>query len=152
LKKLIPKDSSVILRLPLSGDIVTYLASASYDARSSASITTAEQQGRRQAEEDLRILRKLPGHEIMYLISTGPSSGTRESRHIDARYQLQVGDVLKGRHFPDTIAIGGWGLEWHDLTKENWASEFRLPDDGCFEIPLGCLWSVDTANLFAAGR
>jgi hypothetical protein len=50
-------------------------------------------------------------------------------------YQLQVDDVLKGRHFEDTVATGGWGLEW----KENWASEFRLPDDGCFEIPLGCL-------------
>jgi hypothetical protein len=89
----------VILRLPLSGDIVTYLASASYDACSSASITTAEQQGRRQAEEYLRILRKLPGHENMYLVSTGPNFGTRESRHIDARYQLQVDYALKGRHF-----------------------------------------------------
>jgi hypothetical protein len=59
-------------------------------------------------------------------------------------YQLQVNDVLKGRHFEDTVATGGWGLEW----KENWASEFRLPDDGCFEIPPGCLRSVDTANLF----
>jgi hypothetical protein len=62
-------------------------------------------------------------------------------------YRLQVNDVLKGRYFEDTVATGGWGLEW----KENWASEFRLPDDGCFEIPPGCLWSVDTANLFCGG-
>jgi hypothetical protein len=59
---------------------------------------------------------------------------------------------LEGAPFPDTIAIGGWDLEWHDSTKENWASEFRLPDDGCSEFALGCLWSVDTANIFAAGR
>lgn len=43
-------------------------------------------------------------------------------------------------------------MEWHDSTKEDWSSSIQLPPDGCFEIPLECLWSVDTENLFAAGR
>lgn len=152
LKELIPKNSSVLLRLPVSGDIVTFLESASYDARDSKSITAAEQRGRRQAQEYIKILKRLPGHESMYLVSTGPNFGTRESRHIDARYQFQRDDVLGGRHSPDVIAIGGWGLEWHDSTKDDWSSSFQLPCNGSFEIPLGSLWSVDTANLFAAGR
>ena len=44
------KDSSVLLVLPC-GDIITFLASASYDATSCESITRAEQDGRRQIYE-----------------------------------------------------------------------------------------------------
>jgi hypothetical protein len=152
LKSIIPKNVSVLLRLPQSQDIVTYLASASYDARDSSSHTTAEQQGRRQAQIYLNILRQLPGHGSMYLVSTGPNFGTRESRHINARYQLKRDDVLSGKRFEDVIAIGGWGLEWHDSTKEDWSSTYRLAYEGRFEIPLGSLHSIDTQNLFAAGR
>lgn len=56
------------------------------------------------------------------------------------------------QRFNDVVAIGAWGFEWHDSTKEDWSSIFTLPPKGCFEIPPGCLWSVDTANLWAAGR
>jgi len=152
LKSIIPKDGSVLIRLPQSRDICSYMASAIYDVRSSESITRAEQAGRKQAQEYLKILKKLPGHENMYLVSTGPNFGTRESRHINARYQLRESDVLEGRRFKDTVAIGAWGFEWHDSGREDWASTFTLPPRGCFDIPLSCLWSADTANLFAAGR
>lgn len=64
------------LRLPGSGDIITYLASAPYDARDSRSITQAQRQGRIQAHAYLEILRSLPGHGNMYLVSTSPNFGT----------------------------------------------------------------------------
>ena len=152
LKLSIPKNVSVLLRLPQSRDIVTYLASASFDARDSNSHTIAEQHGRRQAQTYLNILRGIPGHESMYLVSTGPNFGTRESRHINAHYQLSREDVLEDKHFEDVIAIGGWGLEWHDATAKDWSSTFHIPDKGCFEIPLRSLHSIDTSNLFVAGR
>jgi hypothetical protein len=85
LKSMIPKDGSVLIRLTLSRDICSYMASAIHDARSARSMTCAEQQGRKQAQEYLKILKKLPGHEKMYLVSTGPNFGTRESRHIVSR-------------------------------------------------------------------
>jgi hypothetical protein len=152
LENRIPKDGSVLIRFPLSGDICSYMASAVYDARSATSITRAEQAGRKQAQEYLKILRKLPGHEKMYLVATGPSFGTRESRHIEAKYQLKESDISSQKRFADTIAIGGWGLEWHDSADKSWSSTFTLPPDGSFEIPLSSLWSENTANLFAAGR
>lgn len=152
LAKRLPKVSSVQLRLPKSGDVTTYLASASYDARDSRSITRAEQLGKSQAQEYLNILRKLPGHENMYLVSSGPNFGTRESRHINAKYQLRVEDINDRCHFEDCIAICGWGMEWHDETAENWASTFTMPPHEIFEIPLRCLQSEDTPNLLAAGR
>ena len=52
---------------------------------------------------------------------------------------------------PDSIALGAWGVEWHD--RKTMQSTFVYPPDKtAYEIPLGCLVSRDTANLFAAGR
>jgi hypothetical protein len=152
LRKTIPKNESVLIRLPMSGDIVTFMASASYDARCSSSITAAERSGRKQAQEYLKILRALPRHQNMYLVSTGPNFGTRESRHINAEYQLTEDDVMSGRRFDDVIALGAWGFEFHDETREDWASTFKCPPGRIFEVPFRCLRSVDTHNLFAAGR
>src|SRR5204863_6178197 len=45
----ISKDKSVIARLPISGDLVAYLASEDYDPRDVHSITHAEMAGRLQA-------------------------------------------------------------------------------------------------------
>ena len=42
-------------------------------------------------------------------------------------------------------------MEWHD--RASFESSFVYPPDGgTYDIPLGCLRSVDTPNLFAAGR
>lgn len=59
-------------------------------------MSAAERQGRMQAKVYLDILRDLPGHENMYLVSTGPNFGTRESRQLNARYQLTEHDLLMG--------------------------------------------------------
>lgn len=145
------KDRSVIMRLPLSGDLVCYVASEDYDPRDVRSLSAAERRGREQAWAYLEVLRGLPGCGQAYLASTGPDFGTRESRHIDAVRRLTWQDVVDGRTAEDAIALGAWGVEWHD--RATFESTFAyLPDKGCYEIPLGCLMSVDTPNLFAGGR
>ena len=147
----ISKSKSVIARLPLSGDVVAYLASEDYDARDARSMSGAEIAGRRQAWTYLDILRQLPGWEGAYLSSTGPDFGTRESRHIDSAGKLTWDHVTEGRHPEDSIGLGAWGVEWHD--RETFESSFLYPPDrGASGIPLSCLASVDTPNLFAAGR
>jgi hypothetical protein len=145
------KERSVVTRLPLSGDVVCYVASEDYDPRDSASLSAAERRGREQAWAYLDVIRSLPGCAGAYLAATGPEFGTRESRHIDAVRQLTWHDIVEGRKMPDSIALGAWGVEWHD--RRTFESTFVYPPDkGCYEIPLGCLLSVDTPNLFAAGR
>ncbi len=147
----ITKSKSVIARLPLSHDVIAYLASVDYDPRDGASLSRAEREGRAQAWLYLDILRGLPGWEHAYLTSTGPEFGTRESRHIDSVQQLRWEDVTAGRRVADCVALGGWGVEWHD--RETYESTMLLPPDGgSYDIPLGCLTSADTPNLFAAGR
>ena len=147
----ISKDKSVIAQLPMSGDVVAYLASEDYDPRDVRSITRAEISGRSQAWTYLEILRKLPGWERAYLVSTGPQFGTRESRHINSMRQLTWQDVTQRRRSEDCIALGAWGVEWHD--RKTFESSFIYPPQrGTYDIPLTCLISVDTPNLFAAGR
>ena len=145
------KKSSVIARLPISGDMCLYVASADYDPRDFASISRAEVSGRRQAQRYLEAIRSIPGCENAYLVATGPEFGTRESRHINARQQLTWHDIETRRQFDDCIALGAWGAEWHD--RATFESTLDIPADGtAYQIPLGCLLCADTENLFAAGR
>jgi FAD dependent oxidoreductase len=145
------KTKSVVARLPLSGDLVCYLASENYDPRDARDMGEAEMRGRQQAWTYLDVIRGIPGCANVYLASTGPDFGTRESRHINAVYQLNWRDVAEGRRFDDSIALGAWGAEWHD--RATFESTFVYPPNGgAYEIPLRCLMSVDTPNLFAAGR
>ena len=147
----VTKDRSVVARLPVSGDVVVYLASEDYDPRDSLSMSAAEARGRQQAWVYLDALRTIEGCENAYLVATGPEFGTRESRHLNCLRQLAWADIGNRTSFDDCIALGGWGAEWHD--RATWESTFDYaPDRGAYEIPLGCLRSADTANLFCAGR
>jgi hypothetical protein len=147
----ISKEKSVVARLPRSGDIVCYLASEDYDPRDSASISRAEMSGRAQAWAYLEIIRSISGCEKAYLVSTGADFGTRESRHINSVHQLTWQEVEDGVRHADTIALGAWGVEWHD--RQTFQSTMQMPPGGgSYDIPLRCLMSADTPNLFAAGR
>lgn len=145
------KDRSVLTRLPISGDVVCYLASEDYDPRDVLSQSAAERRGRQQAWAYLDVIRGLPGCANAYLASTGPEFGTREARHIEAVHRLAWQDVVDGRTQPDSIALGAWGVEWHDRATLQ-SSFIYPPGKTAYEIPLRCLVSCDTANLFAAGR
>jgi hypothetical protein len=145
------KERSLVVRVPLSRDVITYLASEVYDARDAKSISRAESSGRRQAWAYLDIIRTIKGCEEAYLAVTGPMFGTRESRHVNCVQQVKEAGVRAGARFPDSIALGAWGMEFH--SAETMDSTFVLPGgNGVYEIPLGAVTSVDTTNLFAAGR
>jgi len=147
----VTKDRCVIVRLPISGDMVLYLASADYDPRDGLSLSRAEMDARRQAWAYLDAIRTVPGCENAYLVSTGPEIGTRESRHLNCRHQLTWEEIVARKRFDDCIALGAWGAEWHD--RSDYKSSFDYPPGkAAYEIPLGCLHSLDTPNLFCAGR
>lgn len=145
------KDRSVAPRLPFSHDLVCYMASADYDPRDANSMTKAEQDGRRQAWLYLDAIRSIPGCDGAYLVSTGPEFGTRESRHIESKRMFLWDDVLQRRKFDDCIALGAWGAEWH--SRIDYKSTLDVPPEGdAYQIPMSCLISRNTTNLFAAGR
>ncbi len=148
---ILTKDRSVIARMPISHDLVCYVASEDYDPRNSASMTAAEISGRTQAWAYLKAIRTIPGCEDAYLVATGPEFGTRESRHINSAGQLSWRQVMDRQEFDDCIALGAWGAEWHE--RSDFESTFDYPPDKMtYQIPMSCLRSADTHNLFAAGR
>jgi len=145
------KEHGLVARLARSGEVLAFLADEAYDARSAYALTQAEQHGRAQAWAYLEAVRNLPGHANAYLISTGPAIGTRESRHIVSAAPLPTDAVLAGQRFEDTVALGGWPVEYHGGAGER-SVWIRIKDDGAYGIPLRTLQSIDRRNLFAAGR
>jgi hypothetical protein len=148
---LLDKEDSLMARLPLSGDIGIFIVDAEYNALQARSISDAEQYAREKAWAYLAACQTMPGWENAYLSVTGPILGTRESRHVDAAYQLTAEDITSGRHFEDVVAQGAWAMEYHDVAgaESTW---IPVKDKGAYDIPLRTLTSVDTPNLYAAGR
>lgn len=145
------KEHGLVVRLPGSNDVLAFLADESYDARDARASGDAERRGREQAWSYLEAIRTLAGHERAYLVATGPMIGTRESRHVVAEYRLTSADVEGAARFADTVALGGWPVEYHRAPGEPnvWR---RIKGDGAYGIPLRSLRSATHANLFAAGR
>ena len=145
------KENGLVARLPGNGDMIAFLADEAYDALDARSITAAECSAREQAWAYLAAIRALPGHERAYLIATGPSIGTRESRHVIARAPLRDADVLAAHVPPETVALGAWPVERHDVpgSPNVWK---RLREDAAYGITLDTLLSATHRNLLAAGR
>jgi hypothetical protein len=148
---LLDKEDSLMARLPLSGDIGIFIVDADYNALQARSISDAEQYAREKAWAYLAACQTMPGWENAYLSVTGPILGTRESRHVNAVYQLTAEDITSAQRFDDVVALGAWAMEYHDAAG---APSTWLPvkDKGAYDIPLRTLTSVDTPNLYAAGR
>ncbi|GLY65022.1 FAD-dependent oxidoreductase [Amycolatopsis taiwanensis] len=144
-------ESGLIARMPVSGDVISYLADEGYDARDAADTSRAERSARRQAQEYLKVIRTLPGCADAYIVNTGPELGTRESRHLVGRAQLSEEEVLRPGPVSDAVAIGAWPVEDHP--GPGLPAEWKfIGDPGYYGIPLDVLRSRNTPNLFAGGR
>jgi hypothetical protein len=77
--------------------------------------------------------------------------GTRESRHVNAVYQLTAENITFGQHFDDAVALGAWAMEYHDAAGAP-GTWIPVKDKEAYDIPLRTLTSVDTPSLYAAGR
>ncbi|MDB4933904.1 MAG: FAD-dependent oxidoreductase [Labilithrix sp.] len=141
----------LFFRVPITNDVATYFIDEKYDARDAQSLTEAEIDGREQARAYLQAIRKLPGCENAYILATGPEIGTRESRHVDALYQVTTQDIESGAHFDDVVCLGAWPMEYH--TEPGQPTVWRMVhENDAYDIPLRTLCSRDTPNLFVGGR
>lgn len=90
--------------------------------------------------------------------------GTRESRRIVGDVMLQHQDIITKREFPDGVVPSTWSIDLH-FPKKEYAKKFpdnpfisiaehdrRIDRDFGYPIPYRCLYSVNVANLFMAGR
>jgi hypothetical protein len=90
--------------------------------------------------------------------------GTRESRRIVGDVVLTHEDIITKREFPDGCVPSTWSIDLH-FPKQEYAKKFpdnpfisiakhdqRIDRQFGYPIPYRCLYSVNVANLFMAGR
>ena len=84
------------------------------DSTDNRSLTYAEIEGRKQADEIMRFFRKyVPGCENAKLKSTASHVGIRESRHIKGDYRLTTEDLLSATVPSDSILIAANSVDVH---------------------------------------
>jgi len=116
------------------------------DGTDPADLTRGEMRGRREAIYALEALRKfMPGCEAAKLRNFGMTLGIRDTRKIDAAYNLTGADVRGEARFDDAVGIfpefiDGYGVLILPTTGRYW------------HLPYRALLPKGVANLLVAGR
>ena len=106
-----------------------------HDATDAASLSEAEQIGRRQCAELDRFLRaRVPGFEHAMLEFTGAE------------------DILERRKFPDTIAHSGYPIDIHSPDGEGTKAVFMSEPGTYYSIPYSIMVCDSISNLLVTGR
>lgn len=77
-----------------------------------------------------------------------PGLRVRESKHYRGKYMLSVDDIISGRYFDDTVAMGSHPIM---ITKFAVSGSFIGADPDSYAIPLGSLVPDGVLNLLMAG-
>ncbi len=116
------------------------------DGTDPADLTRGEIEGRRQAIHAVEALRKfMPGCEGAKLRNFGMTLGIRDTRKIDAAYNLTAHDVREQGRFEDAIGIFPEFIDGYGI--------LILPTTGrYFHVPYRALLPKGVQNLLVAGR
>lgn len=116
------------------------------DGTDPSDLTRGEIEGRRQAIHAIEALRRfMPGCETAKLRNFGMTLGIRDTRKIDALYNLTAADVREQGRFEDSIGIFPEFIDGYGL--------LILPTTGrYFQVPYRALVPKGTGNLLVAGR
>jgi len=122
------------------------------DGSSSADLTAAELEGRRQAMRAAALLkRECPGFASSYLIETSVQVGVRETRRAVGEYAVNGADVRGGARFDDAVARANYGVDIHGQKGERSVMEY-LKEGEYYQIPVRSLIVKELENLLTAGR
>ncbi len=116
------------------------------DGTDANDLTAAEIEGRRQAIHAIEALKRfMPGCEQAKLRNFGMTLGVRDTRKIDALYNLTAADVREQGRFEDAIGIFPEFIDGYGL--------LILPTTGrYFHVPYRSLVPKGVGNLLVAGR
>lgn len=119
---------------------------AACDGTSADDLTAGEIEGRRQAMMAVEALRQFtPGCENAKLRNFGMTIGIRDTRKIDAQYNLVASDVREQGRFEDTIGIFPEFIDGYGI--------LILPTTGrYFQVPYRAMLPKGVENLLVTGR
>jgi len=122
------------------------------DATDPFDLTMGEVEGRKQAMELFRFLKKrVPGFADARLAFTGPAVGVRSSRQIEGLYRVTREDILRGTRFDDRVVCNAYPIDVHNPTGENTHS-VHLERGAYYTIPYRSLVNARIGNLITVGR
>ncbi len=122
------------------------------DATRGEDLSMAEIEGRRQAWELFRYMKKaMPGCERAWISQTPQQIGVRESRRLKGCCQLTAGDVLGAKKFADAVARGCYLIDLHN-TKGSGFDFRELKKGESYDVPYRCMVPEKIDNLLVAGR
>lgn len=109
-------------------------------------LTFGEIEGRRQAMQAIEALKRFqPGCETAKLRNFGMTLGIRDTRKIDAAYNLTADDVRKQGRFEDSIGIFPEFIDGYGL--------LIIPTTGrYFQVPYRAMLPKGVRNLIVTGR
>jgi len=108
-------------------------------------LTRAEVETRVKLWDEVQAMRKEPGMESIYLMQTATGIGVRETRRILGEYVVTEEDAIKGRRFPDVIAISSNPMPSYH------GKRFFFNHEG-FDIPFRALIPKNVEGLVLTGR
>lgn len=116
------------------------------------SLTFAEIEGRKQADEIINFFRKyVPGCKDARIKATASHIGIRESRHIQGKYKLTADDLLSAKVPDDSIFIAANSVDVHGRFGPK-SNEYVPINGDYYGVPFACLVPVNIENLLIAGR
>jgi len=132
------------------GAIVNMLRARRVDCTSSRDLTRATIELYRNTPKLVAGFKKiLPGFEECYLCDCEPEIQVRESRRIIGEYTMQLSDVMEGRSFPDSVAVGGYFIDIHSATDSH--GTWIRTDKG-YGIPYRTMVPQNIEGLLVTGR
>ena len=152
----LPRKSGSLHAMNARGCISTVAVRvADIDATDFEQLTTAEQEGRRQAFTYERFLRDcVPGFADSNIIGLSHQIGVRETRRVEGEYRLTKDDCLSVARFDDCVLLCGAPIEDHRATTDGgeetaWA---YVPGGDAYDVPYRTLVPRGRDELWVAGR
>ena len=145
--------SIVLFRMPKSDEwCVNTSRMMGVDSTDNKSLTQAELEGRRQADEILRFLQKyVPGCKDARMKATATHVGIRESRHILGEYRLTAEDLLNCKVPRDSVFIAANSVDVHGRFGPK-SNEYVAIQGDYYGVPYRSLLPQGVEGLLLAGR
>ncbi len=124
-----------------------------YHGTNAKELTKATISGRQELHNIINALKSHGGiwKDIM-IVATPSQIGVREGRRIKGLYTVTQDDLVNGARFEDAVVNVKFGVDVHNLKKDDDSPNSQHIKSQPYDIPLRSLISKDVNNLLMAGR